>query len=100
MARRRSSSKRSSRKSSTKHAMATKRMYAKAKKLSGKHAKPQTVLAIASKLAAGKKVTKRRSSRKSSPKRRRSSRKSSPKRRKSSPKRRRSSRKRSHAKKH
>jgi hypothetical protein len=99
MARRRSSSKRSSRKSSTKHAMATKRMYAKAKKLSGKHAKPQTVLAIASKLAAGKKVTKRRSSRKSSPKRRRSSRKSSPKRRrssrKSSPK-----RKRSHAKKH
>ena len=73
MARRRSSSKRSSRKSSTKHAMATKRMYAKAKKLSGKHAKPQTVLAIASKLAAGKKVTKRRrSSRKSSPKRKRS----------------------------
>ena len=78
-ARRRSSA----RKSSTKHAMATKRMYAKAKKLSGKRAKPQTVLAIASKLAAGKKVSKRKSSpkrRKSSPKRRKSSRKSSPKR--------------------
>lgn len=70
---RRSSPRRSARKSSLKHAMATKRMYAKAKKLSGKKAKPTTVLAIASKLAAGKKVSKRRSSRKSSPKRRRSS---------------------------
>ena len=93
MARRRSSSKRSSRKSSTKHAMATKRMYAKAKKLSGKRAKPQTVLAIASKLAAGKKVTKRRSSRKSSPKRRKSSPKRRKSSRKSSPKRKRASRK-------
>jgi len=90
---RRSSPRRSARKSSTKHAMATKRMYAKAKKLSGKRAKPQTVLAIASKLAAGKKVSKR----KSSPKRRRSTRKSA---RKSSPKRRRSTRRKSSPKKH
>lgn len=56
----------SPRRSPTKHAILTKRMYAKAKKLSGKKAKSQTIFGLASKLAAGKSVKRRKSSKRSS----------------------------------